>query len=95
MFTAFVLCFVSVLCGERVNQMSRTYSDEEAMLSLIKEKESDLELAARIGQQLLARNKVGSLTDLSSCQLFFAFFFGIFGIFLAFFGSRLCSCKLI
>ncbi|KAB7497307.1 Trafficking kinesin-binding protein 1 [Armadillidium nasatum] len=46
-----------VLCGNRVSQMTRTYHDIEAVTRLLQEKERDLELAARIGQQLLARNK--------------------------------------
>lgn len=46
-----------VLCGSRVSQMTQTYHDIEAVTRLLQEKEKDLELAARIGQQLLARNK--------------------------------------
>ncbi|KAI9561628.1 hypothetical protein GHT06_012588 [Daphnia sinensis] len=46
-----------VLCGERVSQMTKTYNDVEAVTRLLEEKEKDLELAARIGQGLLTRNK--------------------------------------
>ncbi|XP_076033795.1 trafficking kinesin-binding protein milt isoform X2 [Oratosquilla oratoria] len=46
-----------VLCGNRVSQMTRTYNDIDAVTRLLEEKEKDLELAAKIGQQLLARNK--------------------------------------
>ncbi|KAK2150164.1 hypothetical protein LSH36_420g02032 [Paralvinella palmiformis] len=46
-----------VLCAERVTQMTKAYNDIEAVTSLLEEKERDLELAARIGQSLLERNK--------------------------------------
>lgn len=46
-----------VLSGARVSQMTRTYSDIDAVTRLLREKERDLELAAKIGQQLLERNK--------------------------------------
>lgn len=46
-----------LLCGERVSQMTKTYNDVEAVTRLLEEKEKDLELAARIGQGLLTRNK--------------------------------------
>ncbi|XP_005111853.1 uncharacterized protein LOC101863557 [Aplysia californica] len=49
------------LCAERVSQMTKTYNDIEAVTRLLEEKERDLELAARIGQTLLSKNK-----DLSS-----------------------------
>lgn len=42
-----------VVSGERVSQMTRTYSDPEALTRLLEEKERDLELAAHIGQGLL------------------------------------------
>lgn len=48
---------VEVLCGNRVSQMTKTYNDIDAVTRLLQEKEKDLELAAKIGQQLLARNK--------------------------------------
>ncbi|XP_076033797.1 trafficking kinesin-binding protein milt isoform X4 [Oratosquilla oratoria] len=48
---------LEVLCGNRVSQMTRTYNDIDAVTRLLEEKEKDLELAAKIGQQLLARNK--------------------------------------
>ncbi|XP_032812948.1 trafficking kinesin-binding protein 1-like isoform X2 [Petromyzon marinus] len=44
-------------CSERVGQMTRTYSDIDAVTHLLEEKERDLELAARIGQTLLEKNK--------------------------------------
>ncbi|XP_048190670.1 trafficking kinesin-binding protein 1 isoform X2 [Perognathus longimembris pacificus] len=46
-----------VLCAERVGQMTKTYSDLDAVTRLLEEKERDLELAARIGQSLLKKNK--------------------------------------
>ncbi|OCT74247.1 trafficking kinesin-binding protein 1 isoform X2 [Xenopus laevis] len=46
-----------VLCAERVGQMTKTYSDIDAVTRLLEEKERDLELAARIGQSLLKKNK--------------------------------------
>lgn len=45
------------LASDRTNQMSKTYNDLDAILQLLQEKEKDLELAARIGQSLLERNK--------------------------------------
>ncbi|XP_069394115.1 trafficking kinesin-binding protein 1 isoform X6 [Paralichthys olivaceus] len=50
-----VLC--EVLCADRVGQMTKTYSDIDAVTRLLEEKERDLELAARIGQSLLKKNK--------------------------------------
>ncbi|XP_032806948.1 trafficking kinesin-binding protein 1-like isoform X2 [Petromyzon marinus] len=47
-----------VLCAERVGQMTKTYSDIDAVTRLLEEKERDLELAARIGQSLLKKIKV-------------------------------------
>ncbi|XP_038131793.1 trafficking kinesin-binding protein 1 isoform X2 [Cyprinodon tularosa] len=46
-----------VLCADRVGQMTKTYSDVDAVTRLLEEKERDLELAARIGQSLLKKNK--------------------------------------
>ena len=46
-----------VSCGDRLTQMTRTYHDVEAVTRLLEEKEKDLELAAKIGQELLQRNK--------------------------------------
>ena len=46
-----------LLSGDRLTQMTRTYHDIDAVLHLLEEKERDLELAARIGQTLLYRNK--------------------------------------
>ncbi|XP_037085685.1 trafficking kinesin-binding protein milt-like [Pollicipes pollicipes] len=46
-----------VLCGHRVSQMTKAYNDIDAVTRLLEEKEKDLELAAKIGQQLLERNK--------------------------------------
>ncbi|CAM9432570.1 unnamed protein product, partial [Lampetra planeri] len=47
-----------LLCSERVGQMTKTYSDIDAVTRLLEEKERDLELAARIGQSLLKKIKV-------------------------------------
>ncbi|CAG2121929.1 unnamed protein product [Medioppia subpectinata] len=38
--------------------MTKTYNDIEVVTKLLREKERDLELAARIGQTLLEQNKV-------------------------------------
>uniref|UniRef100_A0A3Q2CSX6 Trafficking protein, kinesin binding 1a n=1 Tax=Cyprinodon variegatus TaxID=28743 RepID=A0A3Q2CSX6_CYPVA len=46
-----------MLCADRVGQMTKTYSDVDAVTRLLEEKERDLELAARIGQSLLKKNK--------------------------------------
>ncbi|MGH0120553.1 UNVERIFIED_CONTAM: hypothetical protein FKN15_067290 [Acipenser sinensis] len=46
-----------VICAERVGQMTKTYNDIDAVKRLLEEKERDLELAARIGQSLLKKNK--------------------------------------
>ncbi|KAJ8395219.1 hypothetical protein AAFF_G00034210 [Aldrovandia affinis] len=46
-----------VLCAERVGQMTKTYNDIDAVTHLLEEKERDLELAARIGQSLLKKNR--------------------------------------
>uniref|UniRef100_A0A8C8DJI5 Trafficking protein, kinesin binding 1a n=1 Tax=Oryzias sinensis TaxID=183150 RepID=A0A8C8DJI5_9TELE len=51
------LCLLAVLCADRVGQMTKTYSDIDAVTRLLEEKERDLELAARIGQSLLKKNK--------------------------------------
>ena len=45
-----------VNCQQRLNQMTKTYDDSDAYLLLLQEKEVDLELAARIGQDLLKQN---------------------------------------
>ncbi|TNN54861.1 Trafficking kinesin-binding protein 1 [Liparis tanakae] len=47
----------TVLCADRVGQMTKTYSDIDAVTRLLEEKERDLELAARIGQSLLKKNR--------------------------------------
>ena len=44
-------------CGSRLSQMTKTFHDYEALSRLLQEKEKDLELAAKIGQELLERNK--------------------------------------
>ena len=44
-------------CGDRLSQMTKTYHDVEAVTRLLQEKENDLELAAKIGQELLERNR--------------------------------------
>ncbi|TRY65682.1 hypothetical protein DNTS_005534 [Danionella cerebrum] len=41
---------------KRVEQMTKTYNDIDAVTRLLEEKERDLELAARIGQSLLQKN---------------------------------------
>ncbi|XP_069051346.1 trafficking kinesin-binding protein 1 isoform X3 [Lepisosteus oculatus] len=51
------LSLEEVLCAERVGQMTKTYNDIDAVTRLLEEKERDLELAARIGQSLLKKNK--------------------------------------
>ncbi|XP_046900031.1 trafficking kinesin-binding protein 1 isoform X1 [Hypomesus transpacificus] len=48
---------MQVLCSERVGQVTKTYHDIEAVTHLLEEKERDLELAARIGQSLLKKNR--------------------------------------
>lgn len=45
-----------VNCGKRLSQMTKTYDDNDAYILLLQEKEVDLELAARIGQDLLRQN---------------------------------------
>ncbi|XP_024113673.2 trafficking kinesin-binding protein 1 isoform X1 [Oryzias melastigma] len=47
----------SVLCADRVGQMTKTYNDIDAVTRLLEEKERDLELAAKIGQSLLKKNR--------------------------------------
>ncbi|XP_059904283.1 trafficking kinesin-binding protein 1 isoform X1 [Gadus macrocephalus] len=47
----------SVLCSDRVGQVTKTYHDIKAVTHLLEEKERDLELAARIGQSLLQQNQ--------------------------------------
>ncbi|XP_048390307.1 trafficking kinesin-binding protein 2 isoform X2 [Stegostoma tigrinum] len=47
-----------VLSSNRVDQMTRTYNDTEMVTHLLAERDRDLELAARIGQSLLHRNRV-------------------------------------
>ncbi|CAH1789722.1 unnamed protein product, partial [Owenia fusiformis] len=46
-----------ILCADRMSQMTKAFHDIEAVTRLLEEKERDLELAARIGQNLLAENK--------------------------------------
>ncbi|XP_046408464.1 trafficking kinesin-binding protein milt [Ischnura elegans] len=46
-----------LLCANRVDQMTRTYNDIEAVSRLLEEKEKDLELTARIGKELLEQNQ--------------------------------------
>jgi len=45
-----------VNCRQRLSQMTKTYDDTDAYILLLQEKEVDLELAARIGQDLLRQN---------------------------------------
>ncbi|XP_072338458.1 trafficking kinesin-binding protein 2 isoform X3 [Scyliorhinus torazame] len=47
-----------ILSSDRVDQMTRTYNDTEMLTHLLAERDRDLELAARIGQSLLQRNRV-------------------------------------
>ncbi|XP_070570836.1 trafficking kinesin-binding protein 1-like isoform X5 [Ptychodera flava] len=57
-------CLVKrALCAERVSQMTKTYHDIDAVTRLLEEKEKDLELAAKIGQTLLQRNKTLELQN--------------------------------
>ncbi|XP_014865147.1 PREDICTED: trafficking kinesin-binding protein 1-like isoform X1 [Poecilia mexicana] len=46
-----------VMCADRVGQMTKTYNDIDAVTRLLEEKERDLELAAKIGQSLLKKNR--------------------------------------
>ncbi|KAF8560800.1 hypothetical protein P879_00733 [Paragonimus westermani] len=45
-----------LLCGLRVSQMARTYEDLDAITHLLEEKQNDLDLAAKIGKNLLDKN---------------------------------------
>ncbi|KAH7947911.1 hypothetical protein HPB52_016801 [Rhipicephalus sanguineus] len=59
-----------VVSGERVSQMTRTYSDPEALTRLLEEKERDLELAAHIGQGLLReKRELACRTDALEAEL--------------------------
>ncbi|OXU20277.1 hypothetical protein TSAR_006684, partial [Trichomalopsis sarcophagae] len=55
--TMWTFSFVTVLCSDRVSQMTKTYNDIEAVTRLLEEKEKDLELTARIGKELLSHNQ--------------------------------------
>ena len=60
------------LCVERMNNddLNESLSEVEAVMRLLEEKERDLELAARIGQTLLADNrKLKVLNHCVSCTL--------------------------
>ena len=46
-----------LLSSERSFKMSQAYYDYEALEQLLEERERDLELAARIGQTLLEKNR--------------------------------------
>uniref|UniRef100_M3ZDX5 Trafficking kinesin protein 1 n=1 Tax=Xiphophorus maculatus TaxID=8083 RepID=M3ZDX5_XIPMA len=46
-----------LMCADRVGQMTKTYNDIDAVTRLLEEKERDLELAAKIGQSLLKKNR--------------------------------------
>ena len=50
--------------------MTKAYNDIDAVTRLLEEKEKDLELAAKIGQQLLERNKQVSSRPFPSFQIF-------------------------
>lgn len=52
----FYSSYFTVLCSNRLSQMTRTYDDIEAVTRLLEEKEKDLELTAHIGKDLLAEN---------------------------------------
>lgn len=56
LFFFLFLSHLTVLCGNRVSQMTRTYDDIEAVTRLLEEKEKDLELTAHIGKDLLTEN---------------------------------------
>uniref|UniRef100_UPI00398E43AE trafficking kinesin-binding protein 2 isoform X2 n=1 Tax=Pristiophorus japonicus TaxID=55135 RepID=UPI00398E43AE len=47
-----------ILGPDGVDQMTRTYNDVDMVTHLLAERDRDLELAARIGQSLLQRNRV-------------------------------------
>ncbi|KAK1795830.1 hypothetical protein P4O66_009858 [Electrophorus voltai] len=51
-------CLSKVLSSERVDQMTKTYNDIDVVTHLLAERDRDLELAARIGQSLLQRNRL-------------------------------------
>ncbi|XP_029143196.1 huntingtin-associated protein 1 [Protobothrops mucrosquamatus] len=46
-----------LMCSERIEKITKTYHDIDAVTTLLEEKEHDLELAARIGQSLLKQNR--------------------------------------
>lgn len=52
----FFVSSITVLCGNRVSQMTRTYDDIQAVTRLLEEKEKDLELTVQIGKELLTQN---------------------------------------
>ena len=52
----YFVSFITVLCGNRVSQMTRTYDDIQAVTRLLEEKEKDLELTVQIGKELLTQN---------------------------------------
>ncbi|PFX22213.1 Trafficking kinesin-binding protein 1 [Stylophora pistillata] len=52
------------LASDRTNQMSKTYNDLDAILQLLQEKEKDLELAARIGQETQLQHEVSMKNEL-------------------------------
>uniref|UniRef100_A0A670ZUK9 HAP1 N-terminal domain-containing protein n=1 Tax=Pseudonaja textilis TaxID=8673 RepID=A0A670ZUK9_PSETE len=45
------------MCSERVEKITKTYHDIDAVTNLLEEKQHDLELAARIGKTLLKQNR--------------------------------------
>ncbi|KAL4608928.1 trafficking kinesin-binding protein 2-like [Arapaima gigas] len=47
-----------ILSGNRVEEMTKTFSDIDMVTHLLTERDRDLELAARIGQSLLQKNHV-------------------------------------
>ncbi|TNN71250.1 Trafficking kinesin-binding protein 1 [Liparis tanakae] len=52
-----VVLGLTLLCSDRVGQVTKTYHDIKAVTHLLEEKERDLELAALIGQSLLKQNQ--------------------------------------
>ncbi|XP_026525600.1 trafficking kinesin-binding protein 1-like, partial [Notechis scutatus] len=46
-----------LMCSERVEKITKTYHDIDAVTNLLEEKQHDLELAARIGKTLLKQNR--------------------------------------
>lgn len=58
---------ITVLCAERLTQMTRTYDDSDALTRLLEEKERDLELAAHIGKSLLDEKRTLQVASARHC----------------------------